>query len=804
MSSAHGLVPSPTSTSTWTDAGRWSASRIAARAALSSDCTGGAVEAAAAARRVAMDIRPLKPSWPWHLAGSDFPGNDPGVGRRRHLAVLSVDQLIAANRARHRTSDYEVDNLVLRRGEPFDLQLKLNRPYDPIRDKIRLELQIGRFPLESRGSLVVAEVSGWNSESRFGATVSRCSGNELTISMNLAPNCIVGRFEMYVVTESDGQPNRTRRDPNTDTYVLFNPWCREDQVFMSDESWRREYVLNDTGCLYLGTSQQIVTQHWNFGQFERGILDVCLSLLDKGDLGMSFRGSPIAVSRTTSAILNANDDNGVLMGRWSGNYRNGVPPTAWNGSVDILLRYGRVGRPVRYGQCWVFSGLLTTVLRCLGIPCRSISNFSSMHDQNANLTMDTYLDQDMWPIDSLNHDSIWNFHVWNEAWMARPDLPGDNGGWQIVDATPQEQSNGLMQCGPAPQVAVKNGHVHIKHDTPFVFAEVNGDRVYWVWGKDWRFHKVYTDTSVIGKDISTKAVGSMRREDITLQYKFPEGSREERDTMALALAGGIDFVPYSPSTSGDAARRVPSPASPPASPAAADDAVAVERRLGPGDLALSFAIGDAAVGSDFAVRVRVANGKGTAATATVTVHVQGDFASYTGASRQRFKRDRATAVLEPGETGELEFPVLVSDYLLHLSEHGTMNFTASARVEETENVVTKVRAVSLRAPTIDIAARGEARVDTEMHAELTFKNPLPVCLTDVSFNMEGPSLLIPTIRTFRNINAGESVSLSQSFTPTKAGERTLMASLQCKELYIVTGTLELAVSGRAVAADQAL
>jgi transglutaminase 1 len=35
-----------------------------------------------------------------------------------------------------------------------------------------------------------------------------------------------------------------------------------------------------------------------------------------------------------------------------------------------------------------------------------------------------------------------NFHVWNEAWMTRPDIPGSFGGWQAFDATPQETSNG--------------------------------------------------------------------------------------------------------------------------------------------------------------------------------------------------------------------------------------------------------------------------------------------------------------------------------------------------------------------------
>ena len=50
-----------------------------------------------------------------------------------------------------------------------------------------------------------------------------------------------------------------------------------------------------------------------------------------------------------------------------------------------------------------------------------------------------------------------NFHVWNEAWMARPDLPKGYGGWQAVDSTPQEVSLGLYQTGPAPLAAIKKG-----------------------------------------------------------------------------------------------------------------------------------------------------------------------------------------------------------------------------------------------------------------------------------------------------------------------------------------------------------
>lgn len=37
-----------------------------------------------------------------------------------------------------------------------------------------------------------------------------------------------------------------------------------------------------------------------------------------------------------------------------------------------------------------------------------------------------------------------NYHCWNECYMSRPDLPTGFGGWQVVDATPQETSDGKL------------------------------------------------------------------------------------------------------------------------------------------------------------------------------------------------------------------------------------------------------------------------------------------------------------------------------------------------------------------------
>ena len=57
------------------------------------------------------------------------------------------------------------------------------------------------------------------------------------------------------------------------------------------------------------------------------------------------------------------DDNGVLWGNWSGkdeDYADGTDPTAWSGSQAILTEYMSTKKPVKYAQCWVFGGTLTT------------------------------------------------------------------------------------------------------------------------------------------------------------------------------------------------------------------------------------------------------------------------------------------------------------------------------------------------------------------------------------------------------------------------------------------------------------
>lgn len=190
--------------------------------------------------------------------------------------------------------------------------------------------------------------------------------------------------------------------------VLFNAWSENDSVYLSDEALRKEYVLNSKGRLYIGNTHG---KAWNLGLYQEDTLRAVLFVLETvSKLTFEQKRDPILVTRALSALINSVGDNGVLEGRWAEDYPDGKSPWFWTGSGAILKQYYQSGgKPVKYGQCWVFSGVLLTALRVLGIPSRSVTNFNSARDTNRNRTIDEYYDEDGNRLDYLSsgQDSIW-------------------------------------------------------------------------------------------------------------------------------------------------------------------------------------------------------------------------------------------------------------------------------------------------------------------------------------------------------------------------------------------------------------
>uniref|UniRef100_A0A4X1SJ08 protein-glutamine gamma-glutamyltransferase n=1 Tax=Sus scrofa TaxID=9823 RepID=A0A4X1SJ08_PIG len=454
------------------------------------------------------------------------------------IRVTKVDWQRLRNGAAHHTQEYPCPELVVRRGQKFTFTLELNKSLE-YTETLIFTVETGPQASEALRTKAVFQTSELTVDDSWTAVKEAQTENATTVSLTSPPDAVIGRYQLSARVSS----RRKHNDRKLGEFVLlFNPWCPEDDVFLASEEERQEYVLNDSGIIFRGVEKHIRAQGWNFGQFEEDILHICLSILDRSPshqddpaTDVSRRHDPIYVTRAVSAMVNSNNDRGVVQGQWKGKYGGGTSPLQWRGSVAILHKWfkGRF-KPVKYGQCWVFAGVMCTVLRCLGIATRIVSNFNSAHDTDRNLSVDKYVDSFGRTLEDLTEDSMWNFHVWNESWFARQDLGSSYNGWQVLDATPEE-SEGVFRCGPASVTAIREGDVHLAHDGPFVFAEVNADYITWLWNEDESRERVYSDTKKIGRCISTKAVGSDSRVDITSLYKYPEGSRKERQVYSKAV-----------------------------------------------------------------------------------------------------------------------------------------------------------------------------------------------------------------------------------------------------------------------------
>ncbi|XP_078670740.1 coagulation factor XIII A chain-like [Branchiostoma floridae x Branchiostoma belcheri] len=684
----------------------------------------------------------------------------------RQLRINNVDFQRENNASLHHTDEYDCPLFVVRRGAPFLVKLDFDHGFDRLKDNIFLEFRTGNLdrPYANKGTEVRVRVGGGPAEHGWEAELSSVKEGEPSAVVSVTPpaNCPVAKWRMSVETISEGLSFETESD-DYELVILFNPWCEDDEVYLEGDDKRQEYVLTEHGKVYQSwkvdrnTWQKVFKgKPWNYGQFEPLILEACLDLLDRSKMKVMSRGSPVTVSRIVSQMVNSADEGGVLVGNWSGDYSDGVAPWVWNGSVRILQQYHKTKEPVSYGQCWVFSAVTTTVLRCLGIPARSVTNFSSAHDTDCSLTIDKVVDEYGNLLE--DSDSVWNFHVWNEAWMARADLPKGYGGWQALDATPQEQSKGIYCCGPASVTAIKHGEVQYNFDARFIFAEVNADKVHWCQQRDGSCYVAGMERGTVGRFISTKAIGVNDREDITENYKFPEGSGEERAAVRRAAQYGSK-------------RRNP-------------------YEQGATDVEFSLEDdGSVPVNEDADCSITMKNTSNE--TRSVTLLYIANIVKYTGVQHQKLRKEKIEIELKPGATEKYNVAVNPMSNMDHMEDKCALKFVFMAHVQETGQTFAAERVVDIDFPDLDIEVLGKTDIGQQVRVAITLTNPLDRVLTNCEFNIEGPGLQRPKTVFFRNIRPRETVTLEEKFTPRRAGLKEIVANFSSSELCDITGEAEV-------------
>ena len=219
--------------------------------------------------------------------------------------------------------------------------------------------------------------------------------DKLVLEIRLPPDMPVGDWLIQVSLGGRQGAGLAKAEP---LLVLCNPWSMACEEYMPDEAAIDEYVMNEDGLAHFGDWHNPGRMAWSYGQFEPGVLAAARKILRW--LSPADRSSPVSLSRGVTRAINTQGSGGVLVGNWSGEYTgeghpdNAKPPTHWRGSPEILTQWVETNEAVSYGQCWVFAGITTSLLRCLGLGARQVSNFRSAHDTHNNRMIEEYYDED--------------------------------------------------------------------------------------------------------------------------------------------------------------------------------------------------------------------------------------------------------------------------------------------------------------------------------------------------------------------------------------------------------------------------
>ncbi|RWS08180.1 annulin-like protein [Dinothrombium tinctorium] len=442
------------------------------------------------------------------------------------LMISNVDLQLNNNLEAHKTrSFYEGTNepnadLIVRRGQFFHITLSCDSKLDLSKVKIVLEQDL----------LI---------DFNFTRYLRYDSEDYSIIHLSLKANAFktpIGEWWLSLGYElSNG--NVVWFNQKFKIVILFNPWVKDDPVYVNElcDFELKNYVLQEKGQIYKiineGRTKFQYPMPWLYNQFKTDILEIVLLVLKKSELEAEKKSDPLEVTRVAAGYPEK-EINSIIKPNCSKKEIakiKGYNATLWSGSEDIFKKfYNNSLENIGFGQCYVLTGILITMLRALGIPSRPVTIVGSGVDLDNDLTIDYEFRSGRFvPRDKNN--LRWNFRVWAQASMQRPDLGVEYDGWQEVDPK--------YAKGPVSHRSLQNSEIN-STDLAYFYAAVNGDVVLW---KDGKIETVLTDR--IGLSIITPGLREFVVNEITSTYKPREQTDQERNhykkaAQSLGISAG--------------------------------------------------------------------------------------------------------------------------------------------------------------------------------------------------------------------------------------------------------------------------
>lgn len=260
----------------------------------------------------------------------------------------------------------------------------------------------------------------------------------------------------------------------------------------------------------------------------------------------------------------------------------------------------------------------------------------------------------------------------------------------------------------------------------------------------------------IGKLICTKAPGSFEREDITYTYKHAEKTTEERSTMLKALRQSENlFSRYYLNEEFN-------------------------------DVHFDFKlIDDIKIGQPFDVRLDMKN-KNKSTEYTITVILRLEVVTYTGKVGKNVKKDTFRVTVKPDSLHEVKMTVTYEEYGKRLIDQCAFNVSCLASIEGSKFEYYAQDDFRIRKPDIKISLRGSPVEDTEMTADISVENPLPLALKKGQFTVQGPGI-DEKVKVKDSVPPGATARGEFKFTPPRTGRHTIAAKFVCKQMDDVDG-----------------
>ncbi|XP_045395757.1 protein 4.2 isoform X1 [Lemur catta] len=672
------------------------------------------------------------------------------------LSIKSCDFQAARNNEEHHTKAISSLRLIVRRGQPFTIILHFRTPvhsFLPALKKVNLIAQTGEQPSKDNRTQAIFPISSLRDRKWWSAMVMERDTRSCTISVTTPVDAVIGHYSLLLQVSGRGQHLLGQFT------LLFNPWGREDAVFLGNEAQRREYLLNQNGLIYLGTADCIQEESWDFGQFEADVIDLSLGLLSV-DKQVAEWSRPVHVARVVGTLLRALKEKRVLPTPQSQDAQERALLHKRRGSVPILRQWltGR-GRPVYDGQAWVLAAVACTVLRCLGIPARVVTTFGSAQGTGGGLLVDEYYSEEGLQNGEGQRGRIWIFQTSTECWMTRPALPQGYDGWQILHpSAPSGEVPGF--CDLVPVRAVKEGTLGLTPAVSDLFAAVNASCVVWKCCEDGTLELTDSTTKYVGNNISTKGVGSDRCEDITQNYKYPEGSLQEKEVLERVQKERMEH-------------RKDNDIHPPSLESADPVYLFLEA---PSSLAL---------GGDAQLSVTLVNLSDQEKVVQLAIAAQAVY--YNGVLAAKLWREKLSLTLSANLVRGITTSLSFSYFERNLPENSFLRLTAVATHSESSLSRFAQEDIAICKPRLTIEMPEKVEQYQPLKASVSIHNSLAAPMKDCVISILGKGLIYRERRyRLSSVRPGNTACTPFQFTPTHVGFQRLTVEVDCNMFQNLT------------------